>query len=96
MSVVAGLLGAVAIVLALVDVFETIVLPRRVTRRLRLARVMYRLTWGPWRRVAGLFPSSRRREAFLSVYGPLAVPLLLALWALGLIVGQMLYRGVTG
>ena len=40
MNVLAGVLGAVAIVVVLIDVFETVVLPRRVTRRLRLARVL--------------------------------------------------------
>jgi len=52
MNVLAGVLGAVAIVVVLVDLFETIVLPRRVTRRLGLTRVLYRTTWGPWQRMA--------------------------------------------
>ena len=96
MHVLAGLLGAVAIALVAIDVFETIVLPRRVTRRLRLTGVMYRVTWGPWRRAARLFPSGTRRKDFLSVYGPFSILLLLALWTVGLIAGFAALQWANG
>src|SRR5947199_10335991 len=96
MNVLAGVLGAVAIVVVVVDVFETIVLPRRVTRRLGLARVLYRTTWGPWQRLARLFRSSTRRKDFLSVYGPLSILLLLALWTVGLIAGFAALQWANG
>ena len=38
MFILTGLIGIVLIVVVLWDVFETIVLPRRVTRRFRLTR----------------------------------------------------------
>src|SRR2546421_5151014 len=96
MNVLAGVLGAVAIVVVLIDVFETVVLPRRVTRRLRLARVLYRTTWGPWQRMARLFRSSTRHKDFLSVYGPLSILLLLALWTVGLIAGFAALQWANG
>src|SRR5438045_1000749 len=67
------------------DAFETVVLPRRVNRRLRLSSAFYRLTWRPFAAVAALLRAGNRREAFLSFYGPLSLLLLLGLWAAGLV-----------
>ena len=44
--------GAVLIFLVLLDAFETIVLPRRVVRRLRLTVLVLRPLWRLWRRPA--------------------------------------------
>ncbi len=79
--------GFVLLLVVLWDAFETIVLPRRVTRRLRLARLFYRSTWIPWSAVARRMRPGNRREAFLSFYGPLSLILLISVWALGLVVG---------
>ena len=43
-----AIVGVVLIGVVLLDAFETIVLPRRVVRRLRLARLMLRPTWQLW------------------------------------------------
>ena len=80
-------IAVVAIAGILWDAFETVVLPRRVSRRLRLIR----LTLTPaWRFISSVFrrwPPGGRRENYLGYYGPLAVILLLAAWAVGLILG---------
>ncbi len=68
------------------DAFETIVLPRRVSRRIRLARLFYRATWIPLRSVARLIPVGPR-ENLLATYGSLALLVLLIFWAAGLVVG---------
>ena len=65
--------GLVMIVAILWEAFETIVLPRRVTRRLRITVLFYRCTWRPWRAFARLLHSSKRRESFLGYYGPLSL-----------------------
>jgi hypothetical protein len=67
------------------DAFETVVLPRTVTRRLRLAQVYFRATWRLWTRSARIFDADNRRERFLAIYGPLSLIGLLTVWALGLI-----------
>ena len=82
-----AVLSVLLILIILLDAFETIVLPRRVTRRIRLARLFYRATWVPGSAMARRITSSRRRESFLSFYGPLSLIMLLSLWALGLILG---------
>jgi ion channel len=77
--------GIVAILFILLEAFEAIVLPRRVTRRFRLTRLFYRLMWVPWSTAAGRFSSTRIRENYLSFFGPLSLLLLLSAWAVGLI-----------
>src|SRR5205823_5587411 len=84
------------IVVVLWEAFETIVLPRRVTRMLRLTRLYYRLTWRPWSAVARRLADGTRREAFLSFYGPLSLLLLIGIWAGGLILGFALLQHGLG
>src|SRR5260370_11650681 len=82
------LIPALALIFGVLwDAFETVILPRRVRRRLRISSVVYQLRWRAWSDIAGHVRSSTRRESFLSLYGPLALIFLLVVWALGLIVG---------
>jgi len=82
----AAALGAVLIGIALLDAFETIVLPRRVTRQFRLTRFFFLNTWRPWAAFAPKVPSASR-ETYLSFYGPLSLILLVGVWATLLVVG---------
>jgi hypothetical protein len=79
--------GIVLILLVLWETFETIVLPRRVTRQFRLTRFFYRATWPLCVALADLRNTKKKRDVLLSYYGPLSLLLLLALWAFGLLVG---------
>jgi Ion channel len=78
-------LSLALILVVLWDAFETIVLPRRVTRRLRITAAYYRATWRPWRGLASVVRKKKRRETILSIYGPLSLLMLIALWAVGLV-----------
>jgi hypothetical protein len=78
------------------DAFETIVLPRRVTRKIRLTSGYYRMTWRPWRDFASLIRRKKRRETLLSIYGPLSLIVLIALWALGLIFAFAMLNWAAG
>src|ERR1700743_552770 len=69
------------------DAFESIILPRRVTRKFRLTRLFYRVTWGIATSVANIFPARKTRETLLGFYGPSSLLLLLAVWAVGLVLG---------
>ncbi|HBY94432.1 MAG TPA: two pore domain potassium channel family protein, partial [Chloroflexi bacterium] len=86
-----GALFLIAIVLW--DTFETIVLPRRVTRQITLSRWFLRIIWRFWSAVARRMNVGRAREdlssreTFLSFYGPLSLLLLLIFWAVTLITG---------
>jgi hypothetical protein len=69
------------------DGFETIVSPRRVTRKVRLTRLFYRFTWISWSRIVNRLTSRSRRETLFSVYGPLSLIFLMTIWAGSLIFG---------
>jgi hypothetical protein len=90
------ILGAVIILIILWDGFETMVLPRRVTGRIRLARIFYRSAWIFWSAMVSRLLPARRQESFLSVYGPLSLILLLCVWAGGLVLGFSLLYWSTG
>ncbi len=96
MRIIVAILGIALLLVVLWDAFETVILPRRVTRKLRLTRLFYRSTWRPWRAVARALPSAKRRESFLSFFGPLSLLFLLGVWAAGLIVGFALLHWSMG
>jgi hypothetical protein len=75
------------IAVVLVDGFEAMVLPRRVTRLYRPARLFYRVTWSMWRAAARRIRPGRWQQNFLSVFGPLSLLALFAAWVAGLIAG---------
>jgi len=87
------MLGILLILLTLADAFEAIVLPRRVTRRMRLTRLIIRGMWWAWSRAARHLPGERDREGVtigdrvLGVFGPLMILILIIMWAAILIVG---------
>jgi hypothetical protein len=96
MSIILGVCGVLLIAGILWDVFETIVLPRRVTRRIRPTRLFYRFTWSPWWSLAGVIRSKKRRETFLGIYGPLSLLALLTFWAISVILGFALVHWALG
>lgn len=87
MKIVIAVTSVLLILALLLDAFETVVLPRRVTRRIRLARGFYRITWIPCSAVARRIKSNRRRESYLGFFGPLSLIMLLSVWAVGLVAG---------
>jgi len=88
LHVVAALLGVGLIVSILVEGFETVVQPRSVTRRYRISRLYYTILWATWRWVAGvIFSKSKRRAAFLGVFGPLSLLGVFVTWVAVLITG---------
>jgi hypothetical protein len=83
-----ALICALAIIaITLQDAFEVVLLPRRVSRRFRFTSGFFRAGWTLWRFLARAAPSGPARERFLSVFGPLAMLLLFAIWAAALIFG---------
>src|SRR5262249_50150166 len=87
MPIVAALIAVVLILVILWDAFETIILPRRVRRRIRPTTIVYSAIWAPWGALARCIRQEGRRESFLSIFGPLSLLFLLAVWAVGLIFG---------
>ncbi len=92
----AAVFGLYLLVTILWEGFETVVLPRTVTRYFRLTRGFYRITWPLTRWVSRRISDSGNREFWLSFFGPVSLPLLLFVWALGLIVGFALLQWAQG
>lgn len=88
--------SVVLILVVLLDSFESMVLPRRVTRRFRLTRLFYRYTWRPFSYVARRLKPGKLRETCLSVFGPLSTLVLLILWAATLVTGFALLHWSLG
>ena len=88
--------GILLLLLILSDTFETIVLPRTVTRRIRLTRLFYMSLWGFY----GLMTRSSRAKGedarFANAFGPLSLLLLILIWACGLIFGFALIQWGLG
>jgi hypothetical protein len=95
-KVLSAILGVILILVILWEAFETVVLPRRVTRRIRLARLFFRSTWIPWRGLVRLLSSGPRQETYLGFYGPLSLLLLMIVLASGLIFGFALLFWADG
>jgi len=95
MKIITLIAGLLIIATILWDTFETVILPRRVTRRLRLTNFFYAVVWVPCGWVASLIKTDRRRETFLGLFGPLSLLGLLVIWAIGLIFGFTLLFWVT-
>lgn len=96
MRVLIGAAGVIFIWIVVLDAFETIVLPRRVTRRFRLTKMFYQATWLPWSAIARRMRGKKRRESFLSFFGPLLLLALLTVWAIGLVIGFSLLHWALG
>src|SRR5436190_5217350 len=84
------ILGVLLIVTILWDTFETIILPRRVTSRVRLTSLFYSSAWKPSSFIASRIPHPKQRENILSLFGPISLFFLLAIWATSLIIGYAL------
>src|SRR6185503_1757304 len=90
-----AVLGFLLSSMVLRDAFETIILPRRVTHRFRFARGFYRFTWRLRSVVGQWIPDDKRRETYLSIFGPFSLLLLLGVWAIALVAGfAMMHWGL--
>jgi hypothetical protein len=90
------LLGIGMIVLVLFEGFETIILPRSVSRGFRMTRLFYISFWAFWRSVGRRITNDSTRESFFAFFGPLSLILILILWACMLVFGFALIQFANG
>ena len=96
MNILTIIVSVLFIFTILQDGFETVVLPRRVTRRFRLSYLFYMTTWVLWSSVARKMRPGNRRDLYLSYFGPLSLLLLLVFWAAVLVLAfALLQWGLT-
>jgi hypothetical protein len=96
MKVLVGILGLLLMFATLWETFESIILPRQVTRRFRLTRVFYHVSWAVWSAVNRWLPSKKVRETHLSYFGPLSLLMLFATWAFALVVAFAMLHWAAG
>jgi hypothetical protein len=81
------ILGSIIVVSTLVDIFQSVVVPRPTRGSLRLAPFLLDGMWPLWTWIAFRFPSAKYRAALLGYYAPLTVVILLLVWGIALIFG---------
>ncbi len=81
--------GALLVALSMSDVFQSVVVPRAVGRRLRPSFYLSRTTWWIWPHMSWwIHPrDGDKREDFLAMYAPFNLILSLALWSLLMLLG---------
>ncbi|MCI0583010.1 MAG: potassium channel family protein [Chloroflexi bacterium] len=87
MDLAIGLIGLTVLTLVLWDVFQTIVVPRPSSSRLRLARYVVAPAWRAWRAVATRTRTGLARDQLLGLFAPAAAILLLVLWLAAIVIG---------
>src|SRR5579871_2447876 len=95
MAVLATVAGVLLLLIVLWDAFETIVLPRTVTRRWRLARLFFVSLGKFWKAIVRPLAGGRW-EALLGWFGPLSLLLLVVFWAFCLILSFALIQWGIG
>ena len=96
MRITVGILAFALIIVILWEAFETIILPRRVSRRFRITHIFYISIWKPWAAIARAEKHRKRRESMLGYFGPLSLLLLLVFWGIGLMFGFALLQWSSG
>lgn len=91
-----GILGFALLLAILWDAFETVILPRHVRRSFRIARFFYRTAWTIWSMTATQIRTPKRREGYLSYFGPLSLLLLIGFWALALVLAFAMVQWAAG
>ena len=84
--------GIVLLGYVLTDAFQTIVLPRSANSSLRITGFFYRWIWRTWRQTAPHVEAGNKREWFLWIFGPLSLIMLLAVWAILLMISFALIQ----
>lgn len=82
-------LGMTLLILALNDIFQSVIVPRAVGRRFRISYLLVRGTWRTWPRLSFRLYRGKEdaREDFLALFAPLTLILLLMTWTLMLLFG---------
>jgi hypothetical protein len=96
MTILVGVSGGILILVILWDVFETIILPRRVSRRIRLTRMYYMGSWTLASSVVRRMRPGKLRERYLGFFGPLSLLMLFVVWGIFLIVGFAMIHWALG
>jgi hypothetical protein len=88
----AWIVGLALVVLTGRDILNALMVPGRMKRRLRFVPVYFKAGWALWAAAGRRIRNEEDRERLLSVFGPLSMLCLLALWAAGMLLGFSLIQ----
>lgn len=81
MHIALVVVGVLLLLIVLWDTFETIVMPKTVSRRLRITALYYDFVWRVWAGTVKHMRDTPRRTAILGAFGPMSLLVLMATWA---------------
>ena len=87
--------GAAIVLVAIYDVFQSVVMPRPAVGRVRLSFTLIRGGWRAWRKVAERPRKLQTCETALAAFAPMMLVALLVLWGFSLILGfALIFSGL--
>ena len=89
-EIVSVVAGGILLVLTGYDLFQTVVLPRPVVRKIQLARIVVRPMWRIWRWVSLRSSAVDRSEGRMAAFAPIALIVLVLIWAAALVTAYAL------
>src|SRR5438093_3684804 len=90
LEVLAMVGGVILLAVTFYDLFQTVVLPRPAVRKYQLARIVVRPMWFVWKWVALRSTRVERSEGRMAAFAPIALIMLVLIWATALVVGYAL------
>jgi len=80
LAILEGLVGGFLVVVVLLDIFNSVIVPRPTLRGTLLSRSIMRPGWRAWRAMATRIKAPNQGEAMLAIYPPVALVLILIAW----------------
>jgi len=87
LGILEGLAGGLLVGVVLLDVFNSVIVPRPTVRGTLLSRSIIRPGWRGWRALGTRVSGVNKREAMLAIFPPMALVLVLIAWVILLAVG---------
>jgi hypothetical protein len=92
LNILSIVVGAFLVLAALLDVFESVIVPRSVGRRLRISFYVWRGCWSAWPALGwiGHRDDAEKREDFLALFAPFMLVGLMLVWTVFVLLGYAL------
>jgi hypothetical protein len=87
LGILEGFVGGLLVTIVLLDIFNSVIVPRPTVRGTLLSRSITRPGWRAWRALGTRVQEINKREAMLAVFPPMALVLVLIAWVILLAIG---------
>jgi hypothetical protein len=82
LGILEGLVGGLLVAIVLLDIFNTVIVPRPAVRGTLLSRSIIRPGWRAWRAIGTRVKTPNKRESMLAIFPPMALVLILITWVI--------------